>query len=117
MKKFSILIIIIVLAIAGLWKIAFQAGYDSRRAEELKDFKEQLKSVNKSAEDKIAQAVHERDHFKKKAILIEEQGPVYVTKTITKIVKENVIVGSVGCSRIAGFDKLLNEASTRFSDN
>lgn len=106
----------IITALIAFWQwdrhSAFQAGYNTRQTEEFKEYKASIEAINKAAEDKISAAVHERDHYKQRAILTQSSEPIYVTKTITKVVEKNIN----HCDSIIGFDELLNKSLERFSD-
>jgi len=88
-----------------------QSGYDRAQSELLEKFQDDLAKVNAEHREQLATAVHEREFFKKQAIMLQNQDPVVLTKIKERIVYENINT----CTRISGFAELWNARAAEFT--
>jgi len=105
---FLILSAIVAACYAGYSAIK-QSGYDERVAEESQEFKNQIADINKAHADELSKALHEAEHFRKVAVLIQTQKPKETKIYVDKIIKLNP-----DCTRIVGMSEFINAKRADF---
>ena len=99
------IVLAILTALIGFWQWdrhnAYQGGYDAAKAEALAEYQ----AADAKARDVLAEAVKERDEWKKKAIDLQKTQPVVVVKYVEKIIDKNP-----DCAVIDGFSERWNAA-------
>lgn len=99
------IVLAILSALISFWQWdrhnAYQGGYNAAKAESLAEYQ----AANAKASDAIAEAVIERDVWKKKAIDLQKIQPVVVVKYVKEIIEKNP-----DCAAIDGFSELWNAA-------
>ena len=88
----------------------YQRGYDAAQVEIGEQSQKELLSSSNKFKEELATAQHEAEHFRKIAVLLQNQKPVVITKW-----KEKVIYENPDCNNLAGFSVMWNESLERFN--
>lgn len=101
--KLSMYLAILTLLV-GFWQwdrhAAFQAGYDSGKAEQL----EAYAKAEGEAKEKLDAAIADRDKWQKLAIELQGRPPKKVTVYVDRIIEKNP-----DCTVLHGFSELWNQ--------
>jgi len=101
-------ILLISSVVGGAYKIAYDAGYASAKAEMQEDFIDDMAANMEAKNKQIDDAVAKAEEWRQKAIDLQKKKRPVVTKYADKIIEANP-----DCSNLSGFSDMWSAAGGR----